>query len=93
MLNSSGSLSLSLYRRSPNLCGTLLDSLVLFERRSPEMDAVFQYSTHQCRVEEEENLFRHAGHTLFNVPQSTVALLGQKGTLLAHGQLVVHQGI
>lgn len=45
---------------------TLLDSLVLFEWRSPELDAVYP---HQGRAEEEENLFWHAGHTLQCVPE------------------------
>jgi len=47
--------------------------------------------SHQGRVEGEKNLPRPAGHTLLNAPQETIGLLGNQGTLLAHGQLVIHQ--
>ena len=32
-----------------------------------------------------------ASHTYFKVPQDVTGLIGHKGTLLAHGQPVVHQ--
>jgi len=46
---------------------------------------------HQGTVEGEENLPRPTGHTPLNAPQETIGLLGSQGTLLAHGQPVVHQ--
>ena len=38
-----------------------------------------------------ENLLWPAGHTLLDAPQDATGLLGSQGTLLAHGQPVVHQ--
>jgi len=46
---------------------------------------------HQGTVEGEKNLPRLAGHTPLNAPQDSIGLLGSQGTLLAHGQPVVHQ--
>jgi len=46
---------------------------------------------HQGRVEGEENLPRPAGHTLLHAPQDPISLLGNQGTLLAHGHLVIPQ--
>ena len=46
---------------------------------------------HQGSVEGKENLPRPAGHTPPNASQDTIGLLGSQGTLLAHGQPVVHQ--
>jgi len=46
---------------------------------------------HQGRAEGKENLPRPAGHTLLHALQDPIGLLGNQGTLLAHGQLVVHQ--
>ena len=46
---------------------------------------------HQGSVEGKENLPRPAGHTLLDAPQDAIGLLGNQGTLLAHGQPVVHQ--
>jgi len=46
---------------------------------------------HQGRVEGKENLPRPACHTLLDARQDTTGLLGIQGTLLAHGQPVVHQ--
>ena len=46
---------------------------------------------HQGSVEGKENLPRPAGHTPPNAPQDAIGLLGSQGTLLAHGQPVVHQ--
>jgi len=40
---------------------------------------------YQGRVKGGDNLPRPAGHTLLNAPQNTIGLLGNKGTLLAHG--------
>ena len=40
---------------------------------------------------EGENLPRPAGHTPPNASQNAIGLLGSQGTLLAHGQPVVHQ--
>jgi len=45
----------------------------------------------QGRAEGKENLPRPAGHTLLNAPQDPISFLGNQSTLLAHGQLVVHQ--
>jgi len=45
----------------------------------------------QGRVEGEENLPRPAGHTPLNARQETIGLLRNQGTLLAHGQPVIHQ--
>jgi len=45
----------------------------------------------QGRVEGQENLPRPAGHTPLDAPQDPIGLLGTEGTLLAHGQPVVHQ--
>ena len=42
-------------------------------------------------VEGEDHLPQTAGNAVPNAPQDTVGLLGHKSTLLAHGQLVVHQ--
>ncbi|XP_052556631.1 uncharacterized protein LOC128089357 isoform X2 [Tympanuchus pallidicinctus] len=47
--------------------------------------------SHQGRVEGEDHLPQPAGHALFNAPQDAIGPLGHKGTLLAHGQPVVHQ--
>ena len=44
----------------------------------------------QGRVEGKENLPRPARHTLLNASQDPIGLLENKGTLPAHGQLVVH---
>ena len=41
------------------------------------------------RVEGKENLPRPAGRTLLNGVQDPIGLLGNQGTLLAHGQLIV----
>ena len=46
---------------------------------------------HQGSVEGKENLPRPAGHTLLNAPQDPIGLLGNQGTLLAHGLIVAHQ--
>ena len=46
---------------------------------------------HWGRVEGKENLPRPAGHTPLDAPQDSINLLGSQGTLLAHGQLVIHQ--
>ena len=46
---------------------------------------------HQGGVEGEDQLPRPAGPALFNEPQETIGLLDHKGTLLAHGQPVVHK--
>ena len=46
---------------------------------------------HQGSVEGKENLPRPAGHTLLDAPQDPIGFLGSQGTLLAHGQPVVHQ--
>ena len=46
---------------------------------------------HQGRSEGEDHLLLSAGHALFNAPQDTIGLLGHKGTLLTHGQPVLHQ--
>ncbi|GAB0178988.1 transmembrane protein 255B [Grus japonensis] len=43
------------------------------------------------RAEGEDNLPRPAGHALLNAAQDTIGLPGHEGTLLAHGELVVHQ--
>jgi len=45
----------------------------------------------QGRVEGEENLPRPAGHTPPKAPQNPIGFLGSQGTLLVHGQPVVHQ--
>jgi len=42
-------------------------------------------------VEGEENLPRPAGHSLLKASQDPIGLLGNKGTLLARGSLVIHQ--
>jgi len=36
-------------------------------------------------AEGEENLPRPSGHVPLNAPQDTIGLLGNQGTLLAHG--------
>ena len=46
---------------------------------------------HQGSVEGEENLPRPAGHSPPNASQDPVSFLGSQGTLLAHGQPVIHQ--
>jgi len=43
------------------------------------------------RAEGKENLPRPAGHTPLDAPQDPIGLLGNQDTLLAHGQLVVHE--
>ena len=76
-----------------HLCGSALDSLKQFpvlEWRGPELDVILQMRSHQGRVEGEENPFRPTNHTPSNTPQDAIGL-GQKSTLLAHGQPVVHQ--
>ncbi|PKU30613.1 rna-directed dna polymerase from mobile element jockey-like [Limosa lapponica baueri] len=45
----------------------------------------------QGRAEGQDDPPPPAGHTLPDAPQETIGLLGHKGTLLAHGHLVVHQ--
>ena len=62
--------------------------LYFFEPRSPELNTVLQMQSHQATVEREARLPRPAGHALFNAPQDTTGLLGRKGTLLAHSQLL-----
>jgi len=44
---------------------------------------------HQGRAEGEKNLPRPTGHTPLNAPQDPTGLLGNQGTLLAHGQPVI----
>ncbi|KAF4795795.1 hypothetical protein TURU_090069 [Turdus rufiventris] len=39
----------------------------------------------------QDHFLRPAGNALPNVPHDPIVLLGPKGTLLAHGQIVVHQ--
>lgn len=46
---------------------------------------------HQGRAEGKDHLPRPAGHTLLNVPQNAISLLGHEGTLLPHSQPAVHQ--
>jgi len=46
---------------------------------------------HQGRVDGKDHLPRPACHTLYNAPQDPIGLFGHRGTLLAHGQPVVHQ--
>lgn len=42
-------------------------------------------------VEGEDNLPPPAVSAILNSAQSTIGIIGHKGTLLAHGQLVVYQ--
>ncbi|XP_052520385.1 uncharacterized protein LOC128071565 isoform X3 [Tympanuchus pallidicinctus] len=78
-----------------HLRGPPLDSFqeipVFFLLGSPELDAVLQMRPYQDVVEGEDHLPRPAGHALFSAPQYAIGPLGHKGTLLAHGQPVVHQ--
>ena len=46
---------------------------------------------HWGRAEGEENLPRPAAHPPRDAPQDPIGLLGTQGTLLAHGQPIVHQ--
>ena len=46
---------------------------------------------HQGSVEGKENLPRPAAHTPPNASQDPIGFLGSQGTLLAHGQPVIHQ--
>ena len=46
---------------------------------------------HHGIVEGEDHLLQPAGHTHFHASQDTICFLGHKGTLLTHGQPVVHQ--
>jgi len=55
------------------------------------MDTVLQMGPHQGSVEGKENLPRPAGHNPLDASQNPVSFLGNQGTLLAHGQPVVHQ--
>ena len=55
------------------------------------MDTVLQMGSHKGSVEGEKNLPRPAGHIPVDAPQDAIGLLGSQGTLLAHGQLVIHQ--
>lgn len=52
---------------------------------------VFQIWPCQARVEGEDHLPCPAGQALLNAPLITIGFLGHSGTLLAHGQSVVHQ--
>jgi len=42
-------------------------------------------------AEEEDHLPQPDSHAVFNVPQDITGILSHKGTILAHGQPVVHQ--
>ncbi|PKU36140.1 hypothetical protein llap_13557 [Limosa lapponica baueri] len=64
---------------------------VLLELGSPELDPVLQMGPHQGSVKGQDNLSRPAGHILPDTPQDAIGLLGHKGTLLAHGHLIVCQ--
>jgi len=82
--------------QAPNhLCGPPLDSVlkfpVLLELGGPELDTLLQMSPHQGRVKGKNHFLHPTDHTLSNASQDTIGLLGLKGTLLAHGQPVVHQ--
>ncbi|PKU43184.1 hypothetical protein llap_6520 [Limosa lapponica baueri] len=78
-----------------HLCSPPLDSfqqfLVFLELGAPEPDRVLQMWPHQGRGEGEDDLLRPAGHALSKAPQETIGRLGHEDTLLAHGQLAVHQ--
>ena len=79
------------------LCGSLLDCLnqfsVFLELGSPELSTVRQKWSYQGRAEGEDHLPKPAGCTLFNTLRYTTGLIGQKTSLLAHGQPVVHQDV
>jgi len=47
----------------------------------------------QGSVEGGENLPCPAAHTLLNAPQDRIGFLGSQGTLLAHGQAIIHQSL
>ena len=47
--------------------------------------------SHQSRVERQNPLPRHAGHTCFDAVQDMVGLLGCRCTLVAHVQFFIHQ--
>ena len=78
-----------------HFCGPPLDSFqeipVFFVPESPELDTVHQVRPHQGTVGGEEHLSWPAGHAPFNAPQDPIGPLGHQGTVLAHGQPVVHQ--
>jgi len=65
--------------------------LIFLELGSPELDAALQMGPSQGSVEGQENLPHPAAHTPPHAPQDPIGLLGSQGTLLAHGQLVIHQ--
>jgi len=46
---------------------------------------------HQRRVEGQDCLPQHAGHTSVDAAQNMVDFLGHEGILLAHVQLAIHQ--
>ena len=58
---------------------------------SPELHTALQTWPPQGSVEAKDHLPPPADNTLPNAAQHTLGLLGHKGTVLARGQLVVHQ--
>ena len=54
------------------------------------MDAVLQVRPHQHRVEEQDHLPQPAGCASFDAARDTIGLLGCKGVLLSHVQLVIY---
>ncbi|KAK4829697.1 hypothetical protein QYF61_006072 [Mycteria americana] len=61
------------------------------ELRTPELHAVLQVGSHQNRVEGQNHLPQPAGHASLDAAQDTVGLLGCECSLVAHGQLFIHQ--
>jgi len=59
--------------------------------RSPELDTGLQVGSHQSRAEGQNHLPQPAGHVSSDAAQDMVGLLGCKGTLLCHTELLVNQ--
>ena len=55
------------------------------------MNTVLEVQPHQCRVQGHDHFPTPAGHTVPDISQDAIGLLGHLGTLLAHVQPAVNQ--
>jgi len=64
---------------------------VLLVVRGPKLNAVLMVRPHQCQVQGHDHLPTPIGHTILDMSQDAVGVLGHLGTLLAHVQPAVNQ--
>ncbi|KAK4823743.1 hypothetical protein QYF61_006012 [Mycteria americana] len=59
--------------------------------KGPKLNTVFEVRPHQCRVQGHDHFSGPASHTISDISQDAIGILGHLGTLLAHIQVAVNQ--